>query len=314
MNLAIRLAKRILLAACALGLVLLGMALAPVIVAGRGPPEAPAAPSTPSQPDTYPAAELELRQVISQRRDTAIAADLERLAGVVASLEAMLPRQEGKLRAAAENELGLARRQLGEARKDAALIAESIGHYRRALSGFEAEADAKAAAAVRWNLALALLLEARVGRDNTPLREAADLLRELVDSDDPALDRKAANRHLGLALLTLGEADNSTRMLAEAVTALEAALVGAGNDGRDRLEWAETQNALATALQALAEREWSLERLEAALKARRNAWVLYQSAGLDTYRFYFDTRIAALEELIETRRAAPLAAADAAVP
>ncbi|HHY49625.1 MAG TPA: hypothetical protein GYA10_07745, partial [Alphaproteobacteria bacterium] len=114
-----------------------------------------------------------------------------------------------------------------------------------------------------------------------------------------------------LALLALGEMRNDTEALSDAVAALRTALEGAASDGRARFDWAETQNALANALQSLGEREWSLERLEEALVARRNAWVLYESAGYETYRFYFETRLATLERLIEQRRENPLTPAAA---
>jgi tetratricopeptide (TPR) repeat protein len=294
--------------------VLLGVAIAPMLVAGRAPVEQPAPATAIPELPTMSGPEQAVRSAIERRIAATAAGDLHRLAASVTALEAALPQQQGAGLATVENELGLAKRLLAQESGDEAVLAEAVAHYRRALSGFGAPHHEDEAAAVRWNLAIALHLEGGMRDENAPLREAAELLRDLVASDDPALDRREANRRLGQILLVLGETDNSIRVLVESVTALEAALVGADQDGRDRLAWAETQNALATALQALGEREWSLARLEAALKARRNAWVLYQSAGLDTYRFYFDTRIAALEELIETRRTSPIRAANLATP
>lgn len=238
-------------------------------------------------------------------------ADLTGLADSVAILEQAMSEQKGIGAAATENELGLAKRLLGQAKKDMALLAEAVEHYRRALAAFDRAGDDVNATTVRWNLAVALRILGHGTNSRGRLDEAAALFRSVLAS----LDRRRAPRdwsmaqaNLGQALLALGEQGNDLDALSLAVSALELALEDAQSDGRTLREWAETQNALANALEVLGEREWSIERLEAALKARRNARVLYESAGLDTYQFYFETRIAALERLIEFRKAEPIIA------
>jgi tetratricopeptide (TPR) repeat protein len=253
-------------------------------------------------PEPSPA-DLARERAIELRVAATKAADLDALGEAIALLEATLPEQSGTDAAATENELGLAKRLLGQGRNDAALLADAVAHYDRAVATFESAGADDEAAVVRWNLAIAMRLLGEAQRDSATLNRAADLLRQLLANSDPALDGKAAHKQLGLVLLQIGELSQDLAIFEEAMSVLEAALVGADKDGRSRIDWAETQNAYATALQAVAEREWSIGRLEAALKARRNAWVLYQSAGLETYRFYFDTRIEFLEKLIADRRA-----------
>lgn len=267
-------------------------------------PQVAAVEDSPASPEPT-ATELALRHAVAQRNEAAAAGDVAALEAALGAIEDAISSLRGLERAAAENELGLTQRLLGQTRRDPALLASAVGHYREALRTFEA-AGADEAATVRWNLAIALRLFGEAGGDAASLEEAVAVLRELIAVRSPSLDQVAADKNLGLALLALGELQNDTQALSDAVAALRSALEGADRDGRRRLDWAETQNALANALQSLGEREWSLERLEEALVARRNAWVLYESAGYDTYRFYFETRIAALEQLIEQRRDNPL--------
>jgi hypothetical protein len=241
-------------------------------------------------------------------------ADLAGLADAVLVLEGALPDQKQAAAAATENELGLAKRLLGQANKDMALLGDSVAHYRRALAAFEGAGDDANAGTVRWNLAVALRILGQGTSDQSQLEEAAALFGAVLIS----LDRRqkprewsAAQANLGQTLLALGEAGNNMDALSRSVAALELALEDAQSDGRPLREWAETQNALANALQVLGEREWSAELLEAALKARRNASVLYDAAGLEAYRFYFETRIAAQESLIEVRKTEPVIASTA---
>lgn len=252
---------------------------------------------------------LERERVTLLRLAATVEADPVALDTAVSNLDQALLNQKGIGAAVVENELGLAKRLLGDARHDVGLYLEAVSHYRRALAAFEDARDDANAGTVRWNLAVALLALGEARGEQAHLEEAAALFAAVL----PALDRRESPRdwsiaqaELGQTLLTLGEARNDLDILRRAVSALEAALEDAQSDGRSLEEWAETQNALANALQALGEREWSMERLEAALKARRNAGVLYESAGLQSYQYYFATRIAALEKLIELRKREPI--------
>lgn len=243
------------------------------------------------------------------RLAAAVDADPAELERAIEVLDRSIPGQEGIGAAAAENELGLAKRQLGQARRDPGLYREAISHYRWALTAFDELGDDASAATVRWNLAVVLLALAEEAKEPAHLEEAATLFAAVLPTLDRAenpRDWSAAQAKLGQALLALGEARHDLDAMRRAVSALEAALEDAQSDGRSLEEWAGTQNALASALQALGEREWSIDLLQAALKARRNAAVLYDSAGLQSYQYYFATRIAALERLVELRRKEPI--------
>lgn len=210
--------------------------------------------------------------------------------------------------AATENELGLAKRLLGEGERDMAILAEAIRHYRRALSTFAAQDNDSNAGIVGANLGIALRIHGAETENRSEVQEAADLLQTAIGAtsrqDDPR-NWSTLHKHLGMALLALGEGTNDIEALKRSVAALETALLDAEDDGRTPFDWAETQNALANALQAVGEREWGGEHLTEALKARKNAWVLYQYAGLDRFQFYFETRIALLERLIVDRAQTP---------
>lgn len=249
----------------------------------------------------------------ADRAAAAAAGDMVALAASVAVLDALLVSSMGIERAAVENELGLAKRLLGEGESDGAVLAQAAEHYRRAIGTFDAAGRNAESATVRWNLAVVLELLGETESDPKALAESAALLGGLPPAARPVA-RSNLYREIGLGQLEIGTRRNDVSLLREAVANLNRALEDASTDGRSREQWAETQNALATALETLGEREWSMERLEAALDARRNAQQLYQAAGLDSYRFYFDTRIAALEELIETRRGMPLSAAETGHP
>jgi tetratricopeptide (TPR) repeat protein len=80
----------------------------------------------------------------------------------------------------------------------------------------------------------------------------------------------AALNDLGIALEELGERDNGTARLDEAVTAFDAALL---ERTRERVSplWAQTQNNLGNALARLGEREYGTARLAEAVAAYRAA-------------------------------------------
>jgi tetratricopeptide (TPR) repeat protein len=253
--------------------------------------------------------ELDRKRGVALRESAASSFDTAKLASAIAILEDVRAETtDMRTIAATENELGLAKRLLGESERDMAIVADAIAHYRRALTIFDDQNDVANAGIVRGNLAIALRLRGEGTQSRPDLDEAAELLRSALTATDPRRNPRGwsiLQKHLGLTLLALGESGNDLEALSSAVSALEASLVNAENDGRSPLDWAETQNALANALQAVGEREWSTDRLAEALKARKNAWVLYQYAGLDRFQFYFETRIALLEKLIEDRATPP---------
>ena len=76
--------------------------------------------------------------------------------------------------------------------------------------------------------------------------------------------------NLGNALRTLGQRENSTGRLEQAVDAYRTSLEERTRE-RVPLEWATTQNNLGSALWSLGERESGTDRLEQAVDAHRAA-------------------------------------------
>ena len=106
--------------------------------------------------------------------------------------------------------------------------------------------------------------------------------------------------NLGNALAELGERENGTARLEEAVAAYRAAL---GERRRDRvpLDWG-TQNNLGNALATLAARQKNTLLLEEALASMRGAVDAYQQAGEGYWLPIAQRRIAEMEaELAEMR-------------
>ncbi|MBI2185519.1 MAG: tetratricopeptide repeat protein, partial [Acidobacteria bacterium] len=93
-----------------------------------------------------------------------------------------------------------------------------------------------------------------------------------------ALDWAMTQSNLGTALGTLGEREEGTARLEEAVAAYRAAL-----DVRTRervpLQWAMTQNNLGNVLRTLGEREEGTARLEEAVAAYRAALEVFEPSG-----------------------------------
>ena len=111
------------------------------------------------------------------------------------------------------------------------------------------------------------------GRDrgsNVHLRAAIALRREQLELAVSADERGAAQNNLGLALSTLGERENGTARLEEAVAAFREALEEYTRD-RVPLSWAATQVNLGGALFGLGERQNRTARLEEAVAAYRAA-------------------------------------------
>src|SRR5688572_19031518 len=87
-------------------------------------------------PEPSPA-DLARERAIELRVAATKAADLDALGEAIALLEATLPAQSGTDAAATENELGLAKRLLGQGRNNVALLADAVAHYDRAVATFE---------------------------------------------------------------------------------------------------------------------------------------------------------------------------------
>ncbi len=202
-----------------------------------------------------------------------------------------------------ENELGLAYRALSQADRAERDSTAAIGHFRQALSLLEDEAKPAELDVVRINLAIALRFAGAARNDRELLDEARvgfeDVLTRL-DREKAPLDWAAAQTGLANTLLAIGEHTNDVAVMEAGVDAFKLALEGAQSDGRTPPVWAKTQNALANALQSLGERTNKRATLGEAVTAREGAWILYQFSGLDSYDFYFESRLASQRAYLET--------------
>jgi Tetratricopeptide repeat len=70
------------------------------------------------------------------------------------------------------------------------------------------------------------------------------------------------------------------------------------------LDWAATQNNLGNALRTLGERESGTTRLEEAVTVMKQAWNVYREVGKEQYQVAFESRLKAIEDLIELRNSA----------
>jgi len=217
-------------------------------------------------------------------------------------------------KARADNETALADKQRATATGDQALLRDAIAGYRRALSFYQANGDAANAGIVSANI-LAAFLELK-GQDAANL--SGDEVRSLAHAALAATDRKTEplvwsrlQVEIGTLLLTAGARSRDAAAVASAVTALRSGLENAQHDGRSRREWAEAENLLANALEFLGQSQSSPPQMRAALQALNNAWVLYQYAGLDQYQFFFEARIAALQQQLRQLADAPQTSAAA---
>src|SRR6516164_163864 len=117
------------------------------------------------------------------------------------------------------------------------------------------------------NLEAEMLYE--YGRDrgsNVHLTALIAVRRNLLAAASSNDERGAAIKDLGNALFTLGERENGTAHLEEAVEAYRAALQDWTRD-RVPLQWAVAQNNLGSALARLGERQSGTARLEEAVTA-----------------------------------------------
>jgi hypothetical protein len=240
------------------------------------------------------------------RHDAADALSVERqVIDTVAASEAA--------KAWADNETALADKQHATANgDDQALLRNAIAGYRRALSFYDSKGDAANAGIVSANL-LAAFLELK-GQDAANL--SGDEVHSLARAALAATDRQAnplvwsrLQIEIGTFLLATGARRGYTATVENAVTAFRSGLENAQHDGRSPREWAEAENLLANALEFLGQSQNSQPQMRAALQALNNAWVLYQYAGLDQYRFFFEARIATLQQQLEQTAGVPQTAA-----
>jgi tetratricopeptide (TPR) repeat protein len=117
------------------------------------------------------------------------------------------------------------------------------------------------------------------------------------------LDWAATQNNLGAALQTLGERESGTVRLEEVVAAYRGALQERTRE-RVPLKWAATQNNLGNGLRTLEERESGTARLEEAVTVMKQAWDVYREAGIEQYQVAFESRLKAIEDLIELRNSA----------
>ena len=117
---------------------------------------------------------------------------------------------------------------------------------------------------------LAFLEEGEAKGVNFSLSVAIELARRMVATAHDSAERGAAAIRLGNALWTLGARESGTARLEQAVAAYRAALEEHTRE-RVPLDWATTQNNLATALETLGQRESGTARLEQAVAAFRAA-------------------------------------------
>ena len=111
------------------------------------------------------------------------------------------------------------------------------------------------------------------GRDkglNADLQVAIEIARLALLRARDSDERGSTQNNLGTALSTLGQRENGTERLLEAVEAYRDALEERTRE-RVPLDWAMTQNNLGTALSTLGQRENGTERLLEAVEAYRDA-------------------------------------------
>ncbi len=108
--------------------------------------------------------------------------------------------------------------------------------------------------------------------------------------------------NLGSALTSLGEREEGTAGLEDAVSAYRAALEVRSREALPR-DWAMTQNNLGTALLSLGEREAGTAGLEAAVSAYRGALEVYEASGAAYYIRLVDENLTRAEALLAARRA-----------
>lgn len=248
--------------------------------------------------------DLRLMHGIILRRLGQVRRDPEVLRVAVNSLQQALDQSEEALpqgvRGTILNELGLSERWLATLSEDESYLAAAVDHYLSARNDLLIAGNQHGAGIVSFNLLQALELFDNRTRPDIPFASHLAIVDSALAVTDRLSDPRTWSRlqiSRGDLLLLSGSKNLDAARLQQAVDSLTEGLVGAQTDGRTPQEWALEQNQLANALQALGQARNDPNIIEGALKARRSAWVLYQYAGMGQYQFYFDDRIATLEQL-----------------
>jgi hypothetical protein len=228
---------------------------------------------------------------------------------LTAALDTSEARPAPPLAATIHNELGLTHRYLAADDPQSSHFETAFLHYDLSLQFFRQAGSEAAARTVAYNLVLAMH---RADPELAPELSPTDhlsLLDDALEVTDRTKERRTWSQlqmEKGRILLAAGEPNRNAPLLRQASETLRDGLRTAQTDGRSANDWALGQNRLADALQSLGEAEYSPAVLGEALQARRDAWILYQRAGLEQYRYYFEDRISSLETMISTIGASPV--------
>lgn len=248
--------------------------------------------------------DLRLVHGVILRRLGQVQRDPEVLRAAVRSLQQALDQSEEALpqgvRGTILNELALSERWLATLSEDESYLTAAVDHYLSARNALLINGNERGAGVVSSNLMQALALFDNGTRPAIPFASHLAIVDSALAVTDKLSDARTWSRlqiSRGDLLLLSGSKNLDAARLQQAVDSLTEGLVGAQTDGRTPQEWALEQNQLANALQALGQARNDPNIIEGALKARRSAWVLYQYAGMGQYQFYFDDRIATLEQL-----------------
>jgi len=149
----------------------------------------------------------------------------------------------------------------------------AIEIYHRALGLVGREQSPLDWAAIKHNLADALLLLGEADKDSGPLREAVEAYLAALEEwtqDRAPLDCAKAQHHLGNALQRLGEQENDPERLRQAAEVYRAVLADCTRETAP-FEWARAYSRLGDTLAVLGIEESDRERLKEAVDAYRRA-------------------------------------------
>jgi tetratricopeptide (TPR) repeat protein len=187
---------------------------------------------------------------------------------------ALQPRERAPLNwAAAQNNLGLALRALGERESGTARLDAAVEAFREALKERTRQRVPLDWAMTQNNLGIALQILGERERGTARLDAAVEAFGEALKEwtrERAPLDWAATQNNLGATLKIVGERESGTAQLDAAVEAFREALKEWTHE-RAPLDWAATQNNLGTALGVLGSRESGTARLDAAVDAFREA-------------------------------------------
>ncbi len=206
--------------------------------------------------------------------------------------------------AATQTNLGNALRMLGEREPGTSRLEEAVAAFRSALEAYTRERVPLYWALTQNNLGIALSLLGERESGTSRLEEAVVAYRLALEErtrERVPLHWAMTQTNLADTLQALGEREPGTLRFEEAVGAYRLALEERTRERVPR-DWAMTQNKLGTALSRLGERENSIEHLRQAEVAIQSVYSVYQEAGYRQYNEYFEKRLHALRQRIETLR------------